>query len=166
MAINPYAAPQADVRDVSTGEYQEITLWSPRGRIGRLRYLAYSTAPAFLAGVVAGALAPTGVAGLVVGAAIYVAAVVFTIIAAIKRSHDMDWSGWTVLLIFIPLVGLIWVFKSGTAGSNRFGSPPPPNTTAVKVLALLFPLLLVIGMVAAIIIPAYQDYIGRAQGLQ
>jgi uncharacterized membrane protein YhaH (DUF805 family) len=166
MANNPYAAPQADVRDISIGEYQEVRLWSASGRIGRLRYLAYSTAPAFLAGMIFALLAPTGLAGTVVGLVIYLAALVFSILAAIKRSHDMNWSGWTVLLVFIPFVALIWVFKAGTAGSNRFGNPPPPNTTAIKIIGLLFPVLLVIGMVAAIVIPAYQDYTDRAQGIQ
>lgn len=166
MAINPYAAPQADVRDISTGEYQEIRLWSASGRIGRLRYLAYSTAPVFLVAMLAVFLMRAGALGAVVALILYLAVIVFSIIAAIKRSHDMDWSGWTVLLILIPFVGLIWVFKAGTVGSNRFGNAPPPNTTAIKVLGLLFPVLFVIGMVAGIVIPAYQDYIGRAQGLQ
>ncbi|MEJ8845767.1 hypothetical protein [Variovorax rhizosphaerae] len=45
-AINPYAAPNAAVADVggNGNEVQPIKLWSAKGRIGRLRYLAYTTA--------------------------------------------------------------------------------------------------------------------------
>ena len=49
MASNPYAAPQADVRDLAV-EYQPINMWSPRGRIGRLRYLAYTFAASLIVG--------------------------------------------------------------------------------------------------------------------
>ena len=45
----------------------------------------------------------------------------------IQRSHDMDLSGWWSLAAFIPFVGLVWVFKGGTRGANRWGAPPPPN---------------------------------------
>jgi hypothetical protein len=78
----------------------------------------------------------------------------------------MDWSGWTILLAIIPLVGLIWLFKAGSPGENRFGAPPPPNTTGVKVLGLIFPLIAFIGIVAAIALPAYQTYVKRAQESQ
>ncbi len=101
MSSNPYAAPRAAVADVEGAqEYQEIQLWSPSGRIGRLRYLAYFTGSMLLAGVVAGLLGavldPT-LAGIV-AILLYVAVTVYSIITAIKRSHDMNWSGWSVLL--------------------------------------------------------------------
>lgn len=46
----------------------------------------------------------------------------------IKRLHDVDKSGWFMLLTPIPLVNL-WVlyllfFKKGTVGKNRFGNAP------------------------------------------
>lgn len=169
MATNPYAAPQADVRDVTqVHEFQDVRILSPGGRIGRLRFLAWSFGLQLLimvpAGIVA-ALAP-GLVDVLLGLA-YLAIVVITIILGIKRSHDMNWSGWTVLLMLIPIVALIWIFKAGTDGPNRFGNPPPPNTTAIKVFGIGLPVLtFVLGMVAAIAIPAYSDYIERAQGLQ
>jgi uncharacterized membrane protein YhaH (DUF805 family) len=168
MATNPYAAPQADVRDIAAPqEYQEIRLWSPTGRIGRLRYLAYVFGFQLLLGVIAGiaGAALPQLAGVIL-IPTYLVLLVFSVIQAIKRSHHMDWSGWMVLLMLIPLVALIWLFKRGTQGENRFGNPPPPNTTIVKVLGILMPLLFVIGVVAAIAIPAYSDYVQRAQGLQ
>jgi len=169
MSTNPYAAPRAEVGDVEVAqEYQEIQMWSASGRIGRLRYLAYFTGSMLLAGAVAGLLgaildqALAGIAAI----ALYVAVTVYSIITSIKRSHDMDWSGWTVLLTLIPLVGLIWVFKSGTPGPNSYGAPPPPNSTGVKILGFLLPALFIVGMLAAIAIPAYVDYQKRAAGYE
>jgi uncharacterized membrane protein YhaH (DUF805 family) len=165
MSNNPYAAPKAAVSDIEVAqEYQEIRMWSPSGRIGRLRYLAYSTGAYLLAGVTIGLLGTIldpSLAGVVLVVA-YVVAVVFVIIATIKRSHDMDWNGWTCLLTIIPLVALIWVFKPGSEGANGYGAPPPPNTTGVKILGLLLPILAVVGVIAAIAIPAYADYTNRA----
>ena len=44
----------------------------------------------------------------------------------IRRLHDIDKSGWWVLLIFIPLIGviilIIWACTKGTEGDNRFGA--------------------------------------------
>lgn len=45
-----------------------------------------------------------------------------------RRLHDMDMSGWWLLLLFIPLVGflflLVMFFRDGTPGANRFGPSP------------------------------------------
>jgi len=168
MSTNPYAAPKAAVSDVEDAqEYQEVRHWSAQGRIGRLRYLAYMTGAYLLAiALVGGTVAllgetPGGIATIVA----YLAALVYVILVSIQRSHDMNWSGWTVLLQIIPLVGLIWIFKPGTQGTNDYGAPPPPNTTGVKILGLLLPILFIIGMVAAIAIPAYVQYQQRAAGM-
>ena len=64
---------------------------------------------------------------------------VFYVLAAIQRTHDMDWSAWMLLLALIPFVALIWVFKPGTRGANRFGAPPPPNGLGVKIGGLDLP---------------------------
>lgn len=47
----------------------------------------------------------------------------------IKRWHDLDKSGWWVLINFIPIVGGLWClvecgFLKGTVGPNRFGPDP------------------------------------------
>jgi uncharacterized membrane protein YhaH (DUF805 family) len=46
----------------------------------------------------------------------------------VRRLHDLDRSGWWLLLAFIPLIGaiilLIWHCTKGTAGPNRFGPDP------------------------------------------
>lgn len=44
----------------------------------------------------------------------------------IRRLHDLDRSGWWILLFLIPLVGaiilIIWFCSKGTDGPNRFGA--------------------------------------------
>jgi uncharacterized membrane protein YhaH (DUF805 family) len=47
---------------------------------------------------------------------------------SVRRLHDVDRSGWFLLLALIPLIGaivlLVWFVSRGTAGSNRFGPDP------------------------------------------
>jgi uncharacterized membrane protein YhaH (DUF805 family) len=48
---------------------------------------------------------------------------------AVRRFHDLDKSGWFVLILMIPLVGwpilwLVWFCARGTMGPNRFGPDP------------------------------------------
>src|SRR6187200_2325561 len=121
MSSNPYSAPKTEVADFeSVQEYQEVRMWSTSGRLGRLRYLAYTTG-AFLVVGLLGALLVTllGSLGAILAVLLYIAAFVFTVLVTIQRSHDMDWSGWSVLAnYFLPLVGLIWIFKSGSPGPN------------------------------------------------
>jgi uncharacterized membrane protein YhaH (DUF805 family) len=51
-----------------------------------------------------------------------------SIAVAVRRLHDIDRSGWFLLLGFIPLVGvvilIIWACQAGTPGPNRFGPEP------------------------------------------
>jgi uncharacterized membrane protein YhaH (DUF805 family) len=46
----------------------------------------------------------------------------------IRRLHDLDRTGWWILLWLIPLVGtiilIIWFCSRGTTGPNRFGADP------------------------------------------
>jgi uncharacterized membrane protein YhaH (DUF805 family) len=168
-AVNPYAPPQAGVADLAPAEYSKPRVWSYRGRIGRLRYLAYTMVGYFvlvIVGAVLGAIA--GVLGL--GSRIeYVMwaelAVYFVLVglATIQRSHDMGWSGWSAFGSLIPLVNFLWLFKRGDAGANRWGAPPPPNGIGVKVGASLLAVVFLVGILAAIAIPAYQTYQQRAK---
>ena len=46
----------------------------------------------------------------------------------VRRLHDIDKSGWWLLVLFVPLIGLIlilyWAVSEGTSGPNRFGQDP------------------------------------------
>ena len=47
---------------------------------------------------------------------------------SVRRLHDIDRSGWFILIIFIPIVGIIWLLilyvREGTPGENQYGSNP------------------------------------------
>lgn len=48
---------------------------------------------------------------------------------AVKRWHDLDKSGWWVLINFVPCIGPLWAlietgFFRGTVGRNQYGSDP------------------------------------------
>jgi uncharacterized membrane protein YhaH (DUF805 family) len=169
---NPYLAPQAAVGDVGDQEHQPVRTFSASGRIGRVRYIGYSIGWSVLVGILAGVmmafakgsgLAP--VIGIAVFAA-YAALVVIQVLLTIQRCHDFNTSGWVSLLILIPLVNLLFWLIPGTPGRNRFGPPAPPNTTGAILGALVLPLVFVVGIAAAIALPAYQQYAERARAAQ
>jgi uncharacterized membrane protein YhaH (DUF805 family) len=167
---NPYAAPRTNVaRRDSTEDCGEIKLFSADGRIGRVRYIGYSFGFTLLFAIVIGmvggvssVVSPT--IGLVVAGIGYIALIVVQIMLTIQRAHDMNVTGWLWLISFIPLAGLIFVLVPGTRGENNYGKPPPPNTTGAVVLACIVPVIMIVGIVAAVAIPAYQDYAQRVAG--
>jgi uncharacterized membrane protein YhaH (DUF805 family) len=173
-ARNPYAAPHTNVtRADDPNEYGKIKVFSANGRIGRVRYIGYSTGLGLLAffvfAVVIGITAAS-VPELAGGVAIvgYLAMLVvmyaFFILLSIQRAHDMNSTGWLSLIIFVPLAVFAFWFVPGTPGENDYGKPPPPNSTGAILLACLpLPMLFLVGILAAISIPAYQDYSIRAQ---
>ena len=118
-----------------------LRFWfSPHGRIGRVSWWLGD----FVANIVAVwsltiALAMLGT-GLgsgdtmltlfgVVSVLISPAAFWSHIALSVKRLHDTDRSGWTLLLMLVPFIGgLILLcmlgFNAGTQGSNHYGRPP------------------------------------------
>ncbi len=46
----------------------------------------------------------------------------------VRRLHDLDKSGWWLLISWIPIIGFIilvfWFIQQGTRGQNRFGADP------------------------------------------
>lgn len=58
----------------------------------------------------------------------YLAMLIPMLAVTVRRFHDQDYSGWMVLLNFIPYVGglIVFVFMciEGTRGPNRFGPDP------------------------------------------
>ncbi|MBB1519095.1 DUF805 domain-containing protein [Aquipseudomonas guryensis] len=170
---SPYATPKAQVAE-QLPEFGELKVFSVNGRIGRVRYLAWSAAIFFAALglylISALAMAVSPVVGGILMAAIVIAAVVVSVQIGVQRLHDIGWSGWLLLVNLIPVVGgvfaLIMLVVPGTAEANRYGPPPPPNSTGAKVLAFTWLLVPIIGILAAIAIPQYQQYTQRAAEAQ
>lgn len=169
--INPYRAPNANVQDQQDEEFQEPKMFGASGRLGRVRYIGYSFAVSLIVGfamvllmTVAGFLGPIAAgAVMVIG---YVVMVVTQWCLLIQRAHDFNVTGWLSLIALIPFAVFVFWFVPGTDGSNRWGPKVRPNTTKTIVLALIVPIIAVIGILAAIALPAYQDYVKRAQQVQ
>ncbi|MBH3339670.1 DUF805 domain-containing protein [Pseudomonas mendocina] len=172
-AASPYAPPQANVAE-QLPQHSELKVFSVNGRIGRVRYLGWTMAmllcmlPMLL--LFAGASAISSVLGTLIMGVGVIAMIVIGVFIGVQRLHDMGWSGWLWLLNFVPVVGsvfaLLMLIIPGTQGANRYGPPPPPNSTGVKILAWLFLLVPLTGIVAAIALPQYQSYVERAAEYQ
>ena len=58
----------------------------------------------------------------------YLATFLPALAVSIRRLHDLDRTGWWILLALIPLIGaiilLVWYCMRGTVGPNRFGPDP------------------------------------------
>lgn len=160
---------------------------SANGRFGRLAYLGWN----MLMGVVIIGIAillailipsfaqqitdPSPmliIAMVIIGLVFYSALIYYSFIFTIRRLHDRNQSGWLSLLMLVPLVNFIlFIYLScakGDAAANNYGAPHLTKTWE-KVLGwiyiTLFPIAM-LGIVAAIAIPAYQDYVQRAKQAQ
>lgn len=64
----------------------------------------------------------------------YVAILIPSIAVAVRRLHDIDKSGWWILIGLVPLIGaivlLVFYCTDGTRGPNRFGADPKADATA------------------------------------
>jgi len=153
-----YAPPTSAGGEVYSGatvEAPPIIGLSFEGRMGRITYLN------------AGLLAWVGLAMIGIGAAVLlpmsrswlvfiplaVAFVLFFIWAirvTVLRLHDMNRSGWWVLLILIPYVGgvasLVLMFMPGTSEDNDYGEKPKQGSTVAAIVILV--VIVVAGAVA------------------
>jgi uncharacterized membrane protein YhaH (DUF805 family) len=54
---------------------------------------------------------------------------------AVRRLHDVNKSGWFLLVALIPLVGAIWLLillvTEGTKGANNYGEDPKSNVESI-----------------------------------
>lgn len=181
--LDPYQTPRADVgHSYEEVVYDDSGIFSLKGRIGRLRYVAFglvfaliTLVPAMvIGGIVAGFMQGQEVAGALLMGLIgiaYFAVIIYSVIIGVRRLHDLNMSGWMWLINLIPLIGtffaLYMLFAPGKEDENDYGNPPAPNPMWVTVVGwgslLVIP---AIGILAAIAVPAYQDYVNRAKAAQ
>ena len=162
---NPYSAPTAAVSDIQNDDgFGDLKIFTAKGRIGRIRYLMYTMGVSLVGMFLAAILMLIPVVGPFLAIALYVGILVVSIFLTIQRSHDFNATGWMSLVLLIPLVSLIFYFIPGTKGSNNYGLQPPPNSKAIKITAFLLLAIFVIGIVAAIALPAIDSYMMKAAG--
>lgn len=170
-AMAPAAAATGHAEEGDTAT-PKLYGWSLEGRIGRLRGLAYSlgVVPFVAVPLLLAIAVPKNMGLAFVGITLAGAfALWFSLRLMVMRMHDLDVSGKWVLGLFalmglagasrdVELVGiasaLFWLvsivtfyFLPGTRGYNRYGPPPGPDSTLVKLCAGL---LLAVQLVAIV----------------
>ncbi|WP_342654357.1 DUF805 domain-containing protein [Pseudomonas sp. F3-2] len=156
-AVSPYAPPRAS----ATQDWPDVgalKVFSVQGRIGRLRYLAWSMVLVLVAMVISGVcfaiLSVSLIAGGLLGTIALVAVIVVCIQIGAQRLHDAGWSAWLLLLYLVPIIGtffpLLLIAIPGNAGPNAYGPPPPPNNRGVKILATLWLLVLALVFIGGV----------------
>lgn len=106
-------------------------------RIGRLEFILWCSVPIVVGSVLAALI------GLSIGAInlqsddmalrkvvtpVVLIVAVIILRAEVSRFHDIGWSGWFILLMFVPLVNvilfLLLVLLPGQKTGNTYGEPP------------------------------------------
>lgn len=166
--------PWPPTSEQSTTLVQEDKPWSYKGRFGRLSYLAWSFVNVVVAlllcipifGITMSVGGSQGIAKALLCVLLIIMGIV-AVIFTIRRLHDFNRSGWWAILAFIPYVSVVFCFivtlVSGNKEANRFG---PVRITKLweKVCGWLYVIgIPLLGIAAAIAIPAYQSYVIKAQ---
>ena len=97
------------------------------GRAARSEYwfwTLFSVIASIVAGIIDGILG-LGIIGLIVSLGLFLP----SLAVAVRRLHDIDRTGWWVLIAF-TIIGIIllivWDCTKGTSGPNRYGADPLP----------------------------------------
>ncbi|VVN68072.1 DUF805 domain-containing protein [Pseudomonas fluorescens] len=156
---SPYSPPRAAVGE-TLPEFSELKVFSVQGRIGRLRFLAWTLVSLMAATIVAAVIVLSlfsdehFVLGGLFGFVALLAYLYVNITITVQRLHDLGWSGWLWFLNLVPMVGSVFpiliTVMPGNTGANRYGAPPPPNSSAVKILSALWLVLLAVLIIGAL----------------
>ncbi|NEV62601.1 DUF805 domain-containing protein [Thiorhodococcus minor] len=164
--VDPYKTPSSNLSQPASGETDQSSVFSPSGRFTRLSYIAWATLLYILVVVIATGLVAAGLIDATATEGAGLAQIIISIPAAIvgvlfgiRRLHDINASGWWMLLSLVPIVNLglmlVLFLKGGTPEANRFAAPRPAPTWE-RVLGIIGAVLLVlslVGIVAALLIP-------------
>jgi len=117
---------EADTIDHDISDQQLIIekgMFSAEGRIRRSTYwtrwliaMVISFAGGFISGM--------DESLAILSAFVSIAVTIFMIIQGVKRMHDVNKSGWYIL---IPIYNLILLLTDGTPGANEYGGDPKGN---------------------------------------
>lgn len=129
--------------DLTETAYNTAPFYAKSGRIGRMRYLAYS---AIWCGVILALLLLRAILANMLGNVIYViflipvlVVLVYALFApAMRRFNDLNRSSWWAVLMLLPVINLLTVFylsfQEGTEEENDYGLPAEPPTPWIKIL--------------------------------
>lgn len=163
---SPPTASSLATQELAHTSYNTSTWYSLNGRIGRIRLLAFGviwgliTTLLYIIGILLGSALGAGAVSVIL-AIIFIftlpAAIYSYIILPRRRLHDIGKSGWWLLLLIVPLANILLLlymyFTRGDEGVNAYGLPPAPYTQTEFWLALLLPILAIIGIVAGLLLP-------------
>lgn len=149
-AYSAQAAPKAGKKFLNLGEglnllfkdssadkeavFKEL-FFTSKGRLNRKSYIYRSLFLSLVLGIIQGILelATVAIEALeLLFAVLLLALCIFGFVAGImmlaRRLHDLDKSGWWMLLLFVPLVNILFyiyiLFFKGTEGPNQYGEDP------------------------------------------
>jgi uncharacterized membrane protein YhaH (DUF805 family) len=112
------------------------------GRINRKPYLFYYVIPAIAVSIVVSIIGGiltaifanpegTSIVVLIVNLLVGILSIIVSlagICPTIRRLHDLNYSGWLILLGLVPVVAIVLVIllcaKPGTVGANQYGEDP------------------------------------------
>ncbi|WP_177187750.1 DUF805 domain-containing protein [Formivibrio citricus] len=146
-APSPYAATAASTLSRGFSAAQEdlppVFAFNLDGRLNRVRYLVYGVVMQAVMAIAAFIMIGSLLTSLFGGGGfpifltlVFLALMLVMLFVGIRfsvlRLHDMGYTGWLVLLLFVPLIGgfvglwfLIW---PGSKEENQYGLPNPPNS--------------------------------------
>jgi len=118
----PQSQPRRESNYTNTLRNDTDKIFTTKGRLNRKAYFMHTLKLIGL--MIVGAI----LAQFLIGVPILIATWVGSYMISIRRLHDLNKSGWWVLLYLIPYVNLIFglylLFAPGTHGYNRYGEDP------------------------------------------
>lgn len=113
--------------------FAELKSFNCKGRLNRARYWKYGITTGILSAVVSGvSVVVVGnideLLGMIVGSVMGLIISILNIPFLIRRAHDLNRSGWFLLIALIPFVNFVFFiylgFFKGTDGPNSYGPDP------------------------------------------
>jgi uncharacterized membrane protein YhaH (DUF805 family) len=84
---------------------------------------------------IAAAVLDLAIGARIVGALVTLAFLIPSISVGMRRLHDTGRSGWWLLIVLVPVIGIIALIvffaQKGEAGENKYGPDPLIDTAAV-----------------------------------
>lgn len=104
-------------------------LFSFKGRLNRLRFFGYDFILGLILLMFKGLIEVTdNEVALIIIIILTIIITISAISVCVRRLHDIELSGWFVLLNLVPIIDFIFelvlLFKKGTDGPNIYGKDP------------------------------------------